>query len=149
MALDGIVIGLLEGDITYVDERISDDSDVLLSADRRATYLAELGADRQRVRNAIRSLGLVPRLVDGTNTQVSVAASTLHLIPILVSGRTLDQIARQHGLARVLRGASRLLEDGVITLEPAPAPAPSHAPPPAPEPPPAPLPTRRPAPAPV
>ena len=71
MALDGIVIGLLEGDITYVDERISDDSDVLLSADRRATYLAELGADRQRVRNAIRSL-LGKRFVPA-----SVAASDL------------------------------------------------------------------------
>src|SRR5437764_12016477 len=67
-ALDGIVLGILEGDISYVDERISDDRDVLLTADRSTTYLTELSADRQRVRNAVPSLGLVPRLVDGTNT---------------------------------------------------------------------------------
>jgi hypothetical protein len=122
-ALEGIAIGILDGDLTYVDEPVSEDLEPLVSSDQRAQYLSDLNAEGRRLLRIVPSLRLVPRLVDLADSRVTISAAELHLIPVLVSGVNLDQVAQQHGLVRTVRGVARLVEAGLVKLDHAPRPA--------------------------
>src|SRR5579859_4252978 len=122
-ALEGIAIGILEGDLTYVDAHVSDDIEPLLSQDQSSQRLDELHAEGRRLLKLVPSLRLVPRLVDVTDLRVTVSAAELQLIPLLVAGGSLDQIAQQQGLVRTVRGVARLVEAGLVRLDNPPTPA--------------------------
>src|SRR5579859_197732 len=122
-ALEGIAIGILEGDLTYVDAHVSDDIEPLLSQDQSSQRLDELHAEGRRLLKLVPSLRLVPRLVDVTDLRVTVSAAELQLIPVLVAGGSLDQIAQQQGLVRTVRGVARLVEAGLVRLDNPPTPA--------------------------
>src|SRR5438105_3642122 len=159
-ALESIAMALSSGDFSFIDEVVSPDEPVLLKAADRAAYLDRLMAERQKVLARIPSLSVVPRLADtpaehGVDTQITIGASALQLIPALVHGHTLEHVARERGLARTLRDLVILIDGGLVRLDPAPVPVPPPAvakpapvaPPPAPAPAPAlakPAPPRRP-----
>jgi hypothetical protein len=177
-ALDGLVLALTEADFAFVDAPAASDAEPLLGRDELAGYMAGLVAERERLQPVIAMLNSVPCLIDqpssgsgAESSQVTIQAAALQLIPALVYGHTLEQIAQRRGLARTLREIAALRNGGLVRLEaappmpaptlqvvpPAPAPAEQNparheapAPTPAPAPAPAPAdqdPARRPAPA--
>ena len=58
-ALEGIAIGLLDGDLKFGDDAIGDDLEVLISAGERQAYLQGLHAERQQVIQLVPALALV------------------------------------------------------------------------------------------
>jgi hypothetical protein len=130
-ALEGIALALSDGEFSFVDDPVAaaapdESSEVLLTSSERGAYLDRLGDEHQRLAKLIPSLKLVPRLVEAPNgdsadTQVTIGAAALQLIPALVFGHPLDHVARQRGLARTLREVAVLMEGGLVKLEPAPS----------------------------
>src|SRR6266851_2233530 len=124
-ALEAIAAALPDAEFSFTDEPVSETSEVLIPPAERAAYMERLGAEHQRLAKLIASLGLVPRLVsesDGkcADTQVTIGAAALQLIPALVFGHTLERIARERGLVRTLRDVASLMAGGLVTLEPQP-----------------------------
>jgi Domain of unknown function (DUF4388) len=124
-ALDGMLLALHEAEFVFVDEPVEHAGEPLLVGEELATYIDGLDAERQRLQPVSGALGQVPVLVDHPGTgsqadQVTIEASALRLIPSLVFGHTLEQIARQRGMASTLRQLAPLLAGGLVRLEPAP-----------------------------
>jgi hypothetical protein len=125
-ALEGMAIGLLDGELNFADEALAEDGEPLLDPAESAIVLKRLSRERQQVVNLIPSLHLVPRLVETTDgrptdktvTLVAVGAAALQIIPALASGRTLDEIARERGLARTVRDIAALVAGSAVKLEP-------------------------------
>lgn len=132
-ALDGMAIGLLDGELSFAFETVAEDDEPLLDPAERARVLKRLSRERQQVANLIPSLQLVPRLVettdsrptDGTVTLVAVGAAALEIIPSLAFGRTLEELARERGLARTVRDIATLVAGNAVKLE---APPTGHRP---------------------
>jgi Domain of unknown function (DUF4388) len=122
-ALEGIAVALSDGEFSFVDEPVSS-SEALVTADERGAYLDRLGAEHHRLAGLIPSLKLIPGLVetpsgDAADMQVTIGAAALQLLPALVFGHPLEQVARQRGMARTLRDVAVLMEGGLVKLEPA------------------------------
>jgi hypothetical protein len=96
----------------------------LVEASRVGAYLNQLNAERQRLNGLIPSLASIPRLVDssvdgmGESEVVTVGAAALQLLPALIFGHSLEQIAHTRGAARTLREVALLLAANLIRLEP-------------------------------
>ena len=125
-ALDGMVLALTEADFAFVDGPAEVAGEPLLSREELASYMAGLVAERERLQPVVGMLNSVPCLVDqhttGSETnQVTIQAAALQLIPALVYGHTLEQIARRRGLARTLREIAALRNGGLVRLEATPA----------------------------
>jgi hypothetical protein len=121
-ALEAIAVALPDAEFNFTDEPVDSASELLVSAAERAAYLERLGAEHLRVVKLIPSLGLVPRLrseSDGSSadTQVTIGAAALQLIPLLVFGHTIEHIARDRGLARTVRDVASLMDGGLVTLD--------------------------------
>ncbi|MBV8719430.1 MAG: DUF4388 domain-containing protein [Chloroflexi bacterium] len=135
-ALEGMMLALTEADFAFVDGPVEAAEEPLLSRDEPATYLAGLVAERERLQLGFNALGSVPRLVDqdlntSESSQVTISAAALQLIPALVHGHTLEQIAQRRGLARTLREVALLRAGGLVRLDPAAASPRASAPAPA------------------
>ena len=113
-ALDGIAIGFVDGDLTFADGPVAEDATPLV--DDQSAYLKRLSAERQRIHTVVGSLQLVPRLVESAESQVTVNAAALHVVPQLIFGHTLEDIARRRGLARTLREIAVLVRAGAVSL---------------------------------
>lgn len=126
-ALEAIALALPDGEFSFVDEPVpaaEHASPALVPADERRAYLDGLGAERQRIARLIPSLTLVPRLVEApADTQITIGAAALQLIPALVLGHSLATVAKRRGLARTLRDLAVLIEGGLVTLDPPSSPA--------------------------
>jgi hypothetical protein len=89
--------------------------------------MAGIVAERERLQPVVGMLNSVPCLVDQPaegdqeSSQVTIQAAALQLIPALVYGHTLEQIAQRRGLARTLREIAVLRNGGLVRLESAPA----------------------------
>jgi hypothetical protein len=131
-ALEGMVLALTEAEFAFLDG-VVESTEPLLSRDELAGYMAGLVAERERLQLAPGALTSLPCLVDqgqngGEASQVTIQAAALQLIPSLVYGHTLEQIALRRGLARTLRELAMLRAGGLVRLESAPpAPAASAA----------------------
>jgi hypothetical protein len=133
-ALDGLVLALTEADFAFVDGQDASDAEPLLGRDELAGYMAGLVAERERLQPVIGMLNSVPCLIDqpssgggAESSQVTIQAAALQLIPALVYGHTLEQIAQRRGLARTLREISALRNGGLVRLEATPAAPPMPA----------------------
>ena len=123
-ALDGMVLGLQDAEFVFVDEPVEHAGEPLLVGEELATCISDLEAERQRLQPVSGALGHVPLLVEqpGASSpadQVTIDGSALRLIPSLVFGHTLEQIARQRGMAPTVRQMALLLAGGLVRLEPA------------------------------
>jgi hypothetical protein len=133
-ALEGLVLALTEANFAFVDGPHAPDAEPLLSRDELAGYMAGLVAERERLQPVIGMLNSVPCLIDqpasggSESGQVTIQAAALQLIPALVYGHTLEQIALRRGLARTLREVAALRNGGLVRLEVAPAAPPMPAP---------------------
>jgi hypothetical protein len=133
-ALDGLVLALTEADFAFVDGPAEVGLEPLVSREELAGYMAGLVAERERLQTVVGMLNSVPCLVDlpasggPENTQVTIQAAALQLIPALVYGHTLEQIAQRRGLARTLREIAMLRNGGLVRLETTPAAPPSQTP---------------------
>ena len=120
-----MAIGFLDGELTFADEAMAEDDEPLLDPAERTRVLKRLSRERQQVVSLIPSLQLVPRLVDTTDsrptdgivTLVAVGAAALEIIPSLAFGRTLEEIARERGLARTVRDIATLVAGSAVKLE--------------------------------
>jgi hypothetical protein len=125
-ALDGLVLALTEAEFAFVDGLAEPAAEPLLSRDELAGYMAGLVAERERLQPLAGMLNSVPCLVDqpasagSDGGQVTIQAAALQLIPALVYGHTLEQIAQRRGLARTLREIAMLRSGGLVRLEAAP-----------------------------
>jgi uncharacterized protein DUF4388 len=135
-ALEGMLLALAEADFAFVDGPVEATEEPVVGRDELASVMAGLVAERERLQLGFASLGSVPCLLDQEpyateSSQVTINAAALQLIPALVHGHTLEQIAQRRGLARTLREVALLRAGGLVRLESAPAPAspaPSAAP---------------------
>jgi Domain of unknown function (DUF4388) len=132
-ALEGMVLALTEADFAFVDGPVEATEEPVVGRDEITSVLAGLASERERLQLGFGSLGMVPCLVDQEpyateSSQVTINAAALQLIPALVHGHTLEQIAQRRGLARTLREVSVLRAGGLVRLEAAPAPAVASAP---------------------
>lgn len=124
-ALEGMAIGLLDGEVNFADEALSEDGEPLLDPAESANVLKRLSRERQQMVSLIPSLQLVPRLVESTDsrptdkrvTLVAVGAAALQIIPSLAFGRTLEEIARERGLASTVRDIATLVAGNTVKLE--------------------------------
>jgi prepilin-type processing-associated H-X9-DG protein len=127
-ALEGMVLGLTEANFAFVDGSV-DGVEPLFSREQLGGYLAGLVAERERLELSRAALSSVPRLIDHADqdaaeaAHVTIQAAALQLVPSLVHGRTLEQIAQQRGLARTLREVAMLRAGGLVRLEPTTTPA--------------------------
>ena len=120
-----MAIGLLDGELNFADEALAEDGEPLLDPAESAKVLKRLSRERQQMVSLIPSLHLVPRLVETTDrrptdkrvTLVAVGAAALQIIPSLAFGRTLEEIARERGLARTVRDIATLVAGSVVKLE--------------------------------
>jgi hypothetical protein len=118
-ALESMAIGIHDGELSFVEAPVTEEHDILVDAERRCEYMDGLNAERKRLAKIIPSLDVVPRLVEGpADSQVNVAATALRTLPGLLSGQTLEHLARQRGLGRTLREVRELLEAGLLRLDP-------------------------------
>ena len=126
-ALDGLVLALTEAEFAFVDGPSAPEAEPLLSREELAGYMAGLVAERERLQPVVGMLSSVPCLIDqpasggSDGSQVTIQAAALQLIPALVYGHTLEQIAQQRGLARTLREIAALRSGGLVRLEATPA----------------------------
>jgi hypothetical protein len=124
-AFEGMAIGLLDGELHFADEALAEDGEPLLDPAESAKVLKRLSRERQQVVHLIPSLQLVPRLVETTDsrptdkrvTLVAVGAAALEILPSLAFGRTLEEIARERGLARTVRDIATLVAGSAVKLE--------------------------------
>jgi hypothetical protein len=133
-ALESICLALSDGDFTFFDGQPSGlDTPALLDPEVVGTFFASLTAERARLRSRIPSWDAVPRVAeaDPSNEEVRLGASALQLLPLLMTGQTVRELARKRGAARTLRDLSTLL-DARLAILGAPGPAAAPAPPPAP-----------------
>ena len=106
-ALEAIVVALSDGSFSFVGEPVAETSDVLVTDAERSLVLERLTAEHERLIKVIPSLGLIPRLADAPHgsssssmeaqltIEVRIEAGAIQLLPALISGRTLDQLARE------------------------------------------------------
>jgi hypothetical protein len=121
-AMDGLMLALSEADFVFVDEPVETTDDALFSREELEAYLAGLSAERERLQLPENALDSVPYLIDqpeddSTAGQVTIHVSALQVVPFLPHGHTLEQIARQRGLARTLREIAVLYNAGLVRLE--------------------------------
>jgi hypothetical protein len=131
-ALEGLVLALTEAQFAFVDATEEGADQPLMSRDELAACMAELVAEREKLQAVRGRLGSVPCLVDQPQSgeeasQVTIHAAALQLLPALVHGHTLEQIAQRRGLARTLREMTMLCDGGLVRLESAPPPKPAAA----------------------
>jgi len=120
-ALEGMVLALTEAEFAFLDG-VVESTEPLLSRDELAGYMAGLIAERERLQLAPGALTSLPCLVDhgqngGEASQVTIQTAALQLIPSLVYGHTLEQIALRRGLARTMRELAMLRAGGLVRLE--------------------------------
>jgi len=125
VALDGLVLGLGDADFAFADEPVDASLEPLMGRDELEAYLTGLIAERERLHLPTDALSRVPCLIDqpangSEASQVTIQAGALQLIPALLHGNTLEQIAQRRGLARTLRELATLQAGGLARLEAAP-----------------------------
>jgi hypothetical protein len=125
-ALEGIALGFTDGELKFADGPVAEGDDALLAVDQQVPYLSALNEERQRLEIGLASLHLVPRLIessagDAPEARITVGAVALQVIPQLMYGHSVAELARQRGLARTLRDMSVLVQAGVVGLEATPA----------------------------
>jgi hypothetical protein len=121
-ALEGILVGLTDGEFAFIDEPVAAAGEPLLPRAKLAAHLQALVAERDRLAGLVPSLALVPRPIeaassDAAEREVTISAAALGLLPALAFGRTLEQVAFRRGLARTVRELAMLVEGGLVTLE--------------------------------
>lgn len=120
-ALESMVLALTEAEFAFLDGVVDSDAEPIVGRDELGRFLAALVAERERLLVTAGALNGVPRLIDicPEGSQVTVPAGAWQLVPMLVHGHTLEQIALRRGLARTLRELARLREAGLVqTIEP-------------------------------
>jgi hypothetical protein len=129
-ALESIAVGFLDGELNFAAGAVAEDGAALLPVEHQVERLRQLEAERKQLKVSVGSLQVVPRLTDAgdANRNVTIGASALQLIPQLMWGQTLEQIARRRGLARTLRQVSVLARAGVLALESPPSTSPTSDP---------------------
>jgi hypothetical protein len=120
-AVEGISIGLSDGDVSFEHESLEVDSEPLVEPAEMTGYLMRLSVVRDRIAELIPSLHTIPTLVErvepGTGQRpVTPGMAGPYVNPELVSGRTLDQVAFDRGLGRTVREVAGLVEAGVVRL---------------------------------
>jgi hypothetical protein len=127
-ALDGLVLGLTEADFVLVDASVDEPADEsLLPASDLPNRLVALKSEREHLGLTPGALHCVPRLVDqpgsaAEGSQITIRAGALQLIPQLMNGQSVEQIAERRGLARTLRELAMLQAGGLVRLDAAPPP---------------------------
>jgi hypothetical protein len=121
-AFESIVLGLTCAEFSFVDEPVGADGKPLVDEAERSAYMNALKDDRERFEQLIPTLSSVPRLVNRPveglgEGQVTIGRATLTLIPVLVSGQTLEGLAHERGLGRTLRDVAALVQGGLVRLE--------------------------------
>jgi hypothetical protein len=124
-ALDGMVLGLTDAEFAFTDGPVDQSTEPLLGADELTAYMAALVAERDQLQSVVSALNTVPCLIDRPHSgseagQVTIRAAALQLIPSLVYGHTVEQIAERRGLARTLRDLAMLRSGGLVRMESAP-----------------------------
>ncbi len=121
-ALESMAIGFVDGELNFRDGPVAEDGEALVSVEGQSRYLKRLDAVRQYVHEAIGSLQLVPGLVEAPeggrlNGSETVGTAALDIVPQLVLGHSVEEIARRRGLGRTLREIAVLVKAGVVRLE--------------------------------
>jgi hypothetical protein len=119
-ALEGMVLLLSEAEFVFLDGVVDGDAEPIIGRDELGGFLAALVAERERLLVTPNALSGVPRLIDNgpEASQVTIQAGALQLLPMLVYGHTLEQIALRRGVARTLREIALLREGGLVRVEP-------------------------------
>jgi len=119
-ALESMVLVLSDAEFAFLDGVVDADAEPIVARDDLGGFLATLVAERERLQVSPGVLNGVPRLIDNgpEASEVTIQASALQLIPMLVYGHTLEQIAQRRGLSRTLREIALLREGGLVRVEP-------------------------------
>jgi hypothetical protein len=121
-AVEGISIGLSDGDVYFKHETLDVDCEPLVEPAEMRGYLMRLSVVRERIAELIPSLHTIPTLVERAEPgpgqrPVTLGTAGPYVTPELISGRTLDQVAFDRGLGRTVREVAGLVEAGVVRLE--------------------------------
>lgn len=118
-ALEGMVLALTTADFAFVDGLVDATSEPLLTRDNLTSFMAGLLAERERLHDLVAALDAIPCLIEkgGDAEQITIAAAALQLIPSLMNGHSIEQIAQRRGLARTLREVAMLRQGGLVRLE--------------------------------
>lgn len=127
-ALEGMLLALTDAEFAFVEAPVEPSEAALVRREELGDFMAGLIAERARLNLPAESaLGSVPCLIDqeaqadGEPGQITIPSAALQLIPALVQGQTLEQIALRRGLARTLRDIAVLRSGGLVRLQASPA----------------------------
>jgi hypothetical protein len=118
-ALETMLVALSEGSFTFYEHAIaSHGAPSLLTRDELPSYITHIAAEHARLERAIPSLALVPRLAadDQPSRPVIIEREAFLLMPGIVGGRSVEDIAIEHGLALTVYTLAALVEQGIITF---------------------------------
>jgi hypothetical protein len=118
-ALETMLVALSEGSFTFYEHAVACHSEPsLLTRDELPSYITHIAAEHARLERAIPSLTLVPRLAadDQTSRPVIIEREAFLLMPAVVGGRSVEEMAVEHGLARTVYTLAALVEQDIITF---------------------------------
>jgi len=119
-ALETMLVALSEGSFTFYEHAVaSHGAPSLLTRDELPSYITHIVAEHARLKRAIPSLTLAPRLAadDQPSRSVIIEREAFLLMPAVVGGRSAEEIAVEHGLARTVYTLAALVEQGIITFQ--------------------------------